>query len=91
MIPNWLLVLVLMLLAVWKIKHVRRYRRHHNLFIREVAGDKWIDRNKLSDAIRYHIYLESYFFSSIPILGALSYIKPLVPYMWHILISFLVS
>lgn len=91
MLPIWLIALLLMLLAAWKIRNVLRYRRHHSLFIQEVAGDKWIDRDKLKDAIRYYIYLESYFFISVPFLVLLIYVKPLVPYMWHIAISFLVS
>ena len=92
MIPIWLVSLVLMFIAVWQIKNVLRYRSDHSLFIQEVAGDKWIDKNKLKDAIRYYIYLQSYFYISLPfLLGALGYFKPLKPYYWHILVSFIVS
>ena len=88
--PVWLVAVFLFAAAVWKIKRVLRYRKH-SLFIREVAGDEWIDKSKLDVAIKYYIYIESWFFISIPLFLTISYVKPIVPYLWHLGISIVIS
>ena len=44
MAPNWLIALVLTLIATWKIKRVLRYRDNDNLFIKEITSNDWIDK-----------------------------------------------
>ena len=91
MVPNWLIALLLALIAVWRIKSVLRYWDNSNLFIKEITGDDWIDKNKLKDAIRYYIYREAFFYIALPTFAVISYVGPLAPYLWPIGISILVS
>ena len=91
MAPNWLIALVLTLIATWKIKRVLRYRDNDNLFIKEITSNDWIDKSKLKDAIRYYIYREALFYIALPIFAVISYVRPLAPYLWPIAISILVS
>lgn len=91
MSPRLIVFLLVVLISVWKVRSALRYRKHNDLFIKEVASTKWIDKHKLNDAIRYFIYLELSFYISLPCLIALSFVEILVPYLWHVAILFLVS
>jgi|GEM_PF-6331635 len=87
--PVWLVAILFFAIAVWKIKRVLRYRKR-SLFIREVVGDEWIDMSKLDVAIKYYIYIESWFFISIPLFLAIYYVKPIVPYLSPLGISLII-
>lgn len=89
--PRLLVAFLVALISAWKVKKALRYRKDNDLFIKEVASTKWIDKHKLKDAISYYIYLESSFYISLPCLIALSFVEILVPYLWHVAILFLVS
>ena len=79
---NWLISLVLLVLATWKIDKILRYR-NHDLFLKEVGGD-WIDRSRLAEAVRAFLRIEILFFSLLPIFPVITYIEMLKPYLWHI-------
>ena len=91
MLTNWLIAFVLTLIAAWRIKRVLRYSDDSELFTKEIAGDNWIDKSKLKDAIRYYIYREALFFIALPAFAAISYVGALVPYLWVIAVSILAS
>jgi hypothetical protein len=91
MSPRLIIFLLVVLISVWKVRSALRYRKHNELFIKEVASTKWIDKRKLKDAIRYYIYLELSFYISLPCVIALSFVEIVVPYLWHVVILFLVS
>lgn len=90
MLPNWLIAIFLVGIAAWKIKRVLRYR-NHALFIHEVAGNEWVDKSKLDVAVRHYIYIESWFFISLPLFAAISYLGPIVPYLWPFGITIMIS
>lgn len=85
--PNWLISIVLLVLAIWKIRGELKYR-NQQLFLAEVGGD-WIDKTKLPKAIRSYLYLQITFFVFLPIFAILTYVKTLHPYLWHIVLGFL--
>jgi len=85
--PNWLVSIALLLLAIWRINGELKYR-DQKLFLAEVGGH-WIDKTKLSKAIRSYLYVQLAFFVFLPIFPVLTYIKILHPYLWHIAIGFL--
>ena len=89
--PNWLIALALTLIATWRIKRVLRYRYDSDLFVKEIAGNNWIDKSRLEVAIRYYIYMEAFFFISLPIFVVISYVELFREYLWHIAIFILLS
>ena len=82
LIPNWLVCSLLIVIAVWRINEVRKFR-DHNIFLKKVGGD-WINKTKLNEAIKTYIYLEVLFFSLLPVFGAITYIEFLHPYLGYI-------
>ncbi|MDT4288490.1 hypothetical protein RO575_02870 [Methylomonas sp. MO1] len=80
--PNWIISIIMLMLAIWKIDRLLRYR-NHDLFLKEVGGD-WLDRSRLAEAVRVFLRIEILFFSSLPIIPAVTYIEFLKPYLWYV-------
>ena len=87
--PLWSVQIILLAIAIWKIKKVLRYRHSTTLFINEVGGD-WIDRTNLSKAIKLYIAHEASFFVFILAVTGLLYLESFKPFAWHVVITFFV-
>lgn len=87
MLPNWLTGVALALIGAWKIKRCFRYRKDPMFFISDAPEGKWVERENLRSAIRSYTRIEISLFTSLPIFMAITYIKPLFPYLWPIGIS----
>jgi hypothetical protein len=87
--PLWSVQIILLVIAIWKIKNVLRYRNSTTLFINEVGGD-WIDKTKLEKAKKLFIAHEATLFIFILPFSWLLYLESFKPIAWHVLITFLI-
>lgn len=87
--PIWSLQIVLLAIAVWKIKKIWRYRNSTALFITEVGGN-WIDRTNLDKAIKLYIAHEASFFIFISAAAGLLCLESFRLVAWHVIVAFFV-
>ena len=85
--PIWSVQIILLAIAVWKIRKVLRYQNSTTLFINEVGGN-WIDRRNLDKAIKLYIAHEASFFVFILAVTGLLYLESFRPIAWHVIIAF---
>ena len=79
---------ILLVIAIWKIKAVLKYRKSSQLFLSEIGGN-WIDKTRVKTAIQFYIPLEISFFVMAAVLPVL-FLTARRPFFWPIVITFLI-
>lgn len=81
--------IVLLVIAIWKIRWVLKYKKSSQLFLNEIGGN-WIDKTKTKTAIKFYVPLEISFFVMVAATPALFYFTATRPFFWPTIITLLI-
>jgi len=81
--------IILLAIAIWKIRKVLKYKKSSQLFLIEIGGN-WIDKTRTKTAIKFYIPLEISFFVMVAATPALFYLSAIRPFFWPLIITFLI-